>query len=387
MGTINRQRRRGKAAGSPGPGGPAGARLAGLAGAPPSWTAVPCHLSAPSRSCRASTLRAVEALGAAYDSGGRRWPGSLPVSFLQPAWRDAGLDAPSVGGTERRTWEAATLLSLRGRLRSGDIWVEGSRQWRAVEDQLIAPALFQAMRDAGPLPIALPSTAAEYLEERRALLNRRLGEVADKAKVDQLEDVRITAGQLKVTPLKAVTPEAAEAAADRLYGMIPSVRITDMLAEVNDWTGFSRAFTHLHTGLPGTDPRVVLTAVLADATNLGLTRMADACDVASYRQLAWHAGWHLREETYRASNAILTNAQHSHPLAALFGAADMSSSDGQHFPTAGRGEAVGTFKRPLWPRGDGTVLHARVRPPRAVPHHADYRSRRGRARHRRAALL
>ena len=63
-------------------------------------------------------------------------------------------------------------------------------------------------------------------------------------------------------------------------------RITSVLAEVDRWTGFSGAFTHLHTGLPADDPRVVLTAVLADATNLGLTRMADACSVASYRKLA-----------------------------------------------------------------------------------------------------
>ena len=291
----------------------------------------------------ASTLRAVELLQAAYSSGGRRWPGSLPVSFLQPAWRDAVLGAVPAGSNERRTWEAATLLALRGRLRSGDIWVKGSRHWRAVEDQLIAPALFQAMRDAGPLPIAVPATAAEYLEGRRALLDRRLAEVAVNAAADTLEDVRIKKGELKVTPLKAVTPEAAEAAADRLYGMVPNVRVTDMLAEVDGWTGFSRAFTHLHTGLPAADPRVVLTAVLADATNLGLTRMADACDLASYRQLAWNAGWHLREDTYRGGTAILTNAQHSQPLAALFGAADVSSSDGQHFPTAGRGEAVGAF--------------------------------------------
>jgi TnpA family transposase len=80
---------------------------------------------------------------------------------------------------------------------------------------------------------------------------------------------------------------------------------------------------------------------LADATNLGLTRMAEACAVASYRQLAWTAAWHLREETYRQALAILVNAQQRQPLAASFGAADVSSSDGQHFPTAGPGEAVG----------------------------------------------
>jgi hypothetical protein len=26
--------------------------------------------------------------------------------------------------------------------------------------------------------------------------------------------------------------------------------------------------------------------------------MADACALATYRQLAWTSGWHLREETY-----------------------------------------------------------------------------------------
>ena len=81
----------------------------------------------------ASTLRAIELLGGAYDGGGRKWPSSLPISFLRPAWRDAVHHA-AVRATRRQTWEAATLLALRDRLRSGDIWVEGSRQWRAVEE-------------------------------------------------------------------------------------------------------------------------------------------------------------------------------------------------------------------------------------------------------------
>lgn len=286
----------------------------------------------------AATLRAVELLRGVYDSGGRRWPDSPPTSFLRPAWRDAVLGA---GDATRRIWEVATLLALRDRLRAGEIWVEGSRQWRAVEDQLIPPALFAAMREAGPLPVAVPASAEEYLTERRTLLERRLSEVDTKAAADGLQDVRIARDALKVSPLKAATPEEAEVLADRLYGMVPNARITDVLAEVHRWTGFGDAFTHLHSGLPADDARIVLTAVLADATNLGLTRMADACILASYRQLAWTAGWHLREETYHQALAMVVNAQQRQSLAALFGAANVSSSDGQHFLTAGPGEAVG----------------------------------------------
>jgi TnpA family transposase len=288
----------------------------------------------------AATLRAIELLRATYENGGQKWLPSLPTSFLRPAWREAVVGAETAN-RRRRIWEAAILLALRDRLGAGDIWVEGSRQWRAVEDQLISPARFAAMREAGPLPLAAPKTAEEYLAERRALLERRLAEVSAKAAADRLEDVRITGSELKISPLKAVTPTEAEALADRLYGMMPNLRITNLLAEVDRWTGFSGAFTHLHSGAPAEDRRVVLTAVLADATNLGLTRMAEACSVASYRQLAWTAAWHLREETYRQALATLVNAQQRQPLAALFGAADVSSSDGQHFLTGGRGEAVG----------------------------------------------
>jgi TnpA family transposase len=304
----------------------------------------------------AGVLRAAEALREAYASGGRRWPRSLPTSFLRPAWRDAVHDA---GGEARRVWEAATLLALRDRLRAGDVWVEGSRQWRAVEDQLLPPALFAAMREAGPLPVAVPANADAYLAERRALLDRRLAEIATKAAADRLEDVRIAGDAMRVSPLKAATPEEAGALTERLYAAVPAVRITDLLAEVDRWTGFSAAFTHLHTGQPAEDPRVVLTAVLADATNLGLTRMADACAVATYRQLAWTAGWHLREETYRRALAVLVNAQQAQPLAAHFGAADVSSSDGQHFPTGGPGEAVGAVNT-HYGRDATTLLYTHV---------------------------
>ncbi|MBV8915270.1 MAG: Tn3 family transposase, partial [Acetobacteraceae bacterium] len=68
---------------------------------------------------------------------------------------------------------------------------------------------------------------------------------------------------------------------------------------------------------------------------------AEACSLATYRQLAWHAGWYLREDTYRPAIGLVADMQHRQLLAALFGAADVSSSDGQHFITAGQAEALG----------------------------------------------
>ena len=204
LGQAGPQRRRGETPGAPGQSGPVGSRRARLAGAASAGAAVPRVPPIPRRAGRCRD--AARGRASARDlrsSGGRKWPRSLPTSFLRPAWREAVLGAESVS-RRRRIWEAATLLALRDRLRAGDIWVEGSRQWRAVEDQLIPPALFAAMREAGPLPVAVPATAEEYLAERRALLERRLAEVAAKAAADRLEDVRIKGDELKITPLKAV---------------------------------------------------------------------------------------------------------------------------------------------------------------------------------------
>jgi TnpA family transposase len=283
-------------------------------------------------------VRALEMLRAFYAGARRTLPKDLPTSFIRRSWRDAVTPDGIIDGA---AYELCCFAELRDRLRAGDIWVAGSRQYRAVEDQLIAKPLFAAMKEAGPLPVAASSDCAAYLQQRRDLLDARLRTVADKAGRDQLEDVRVSSSSLKITPLKAVTPRAAEDLADRLYALLPKVRITDLLGEVARWTGFSDDFTHLRSGLPFEDNKVILTAVLADATNLGLTGMAEACAIATYKQLVWTAGWHLREETYGRALARIVEAQHAHPLAAAFGEATTSSSDGQHFPLGGRGESTG----------------------------------------------
>lgn len=283
-------------------------------------------------------LRAMAAMRLFYAGNRRSLPKDIPTGFIRRSWRAAVFRNGTIDG---QAYELCLFAELRDRLRAGDLWVIGSRQYRAVEDQLITKDLFAEMRAAGPLPVAVPLDAAGYLQDRKTQMDARLRVVGDKASQDRLTDVRLSGGTLKITPLEAATPKEADRLADRVYALLPRVRITDLLEEVADWTGVAECFTHLRTGLPADNRRVVLTAVLADATNLGLTRMAEACTVASYKQLVWTAGWHVGEDTYGQALARVVAAQQAQPLATHFGSGGTSSSDGQHFPLGGRGEVTG----------------------------------------------
>ena len=95
----------------------------------------------------------------------------------------------------------------------------------------------------------------------------------------------------------------------------------------------------------------LLTAILADGVNLGLTRMADVCEGTSLLQLSWAHDWHIGEETYATALACLVDAQRALPLAQIWGEGKASSSDGQYFQAGGHGEAQDHHCRrecPLW---------------------------------------
>jgi hypothetical protein len=75
--------------------------------------------------------------------------------------------------------------------------------------------------------------------------------------------------------------------------MLPRLKITDLLLEVDRWTHFTRHFSHLKTDEPSKDPALLLTAILADAINLGLVKMAEACPGTSLAKLSWLVAWHI----------------------------------------------------------------------------------------------
>ncbi|MHB5853413.1 Tn3 family transposase, partial [Klebsiella pneumoniae] len=209
------------------------------------------------------------------------------------------------------------------------------------DDYLLPAEKFAALKREQALPLAINPNSDQYLEERLQLLDEQLATVTRLAKDNELPDAILTESGLKITPLDAAVPDRAQALIDQTSQLLPRIKITELLMDVDDWTGFSRHFTHLKDGAEAKDRTLLLSAILGDAINLGLTKMAESSPGLTYAKLSWLQAWHIRDETYSAALAELVNHQYRHAFAAHWGDGTTSSSDGQRFRAGGRGESTG----------------------------------------------
>ncbi len=281
-------------------------------------------------------LTALDVVRELHASGAKKLPPRAPMGFLRPIWRKV---VKTAVGTDRRAYEVAVMMALRERLRSGDVWVEGSRAFRAFDDFLLPRDAFENWRDADELGLAVPDRFEDWRDDKAKRLETRLREVDALTAAGDLPEASLTEEGLSISPIRSAENEAADVLARRLYAMLPRLRITELFAEVHGWTSFADRFVHLRTGAPPDDARALMTAVLADATNLGLTRMARSTGAFSHSRLLWIAEWRVRDETYQAALACLSDAIHAQPFTKFWGDGGTSSSDGQFFRAGGHGKA------------------------------------------------
>ena len=256
-------------------------------------------------------LAALRLLADLNRSGKRDVPADAPMPFRKD-WRRLVLET---GKPNRRLYETAVLATLRDKLRSGDVWVERSSGYRRFDAYLLPqPAVPEAAAKLG-----LPASADEWLAARGKELDRRLKRFARRLRRGELEGVELRDERLHVAAVKASAPPEARAFADGIEAMMPVVRITEVLHDVSRATGFAQAFTNLRTGERCEDENALLAAVLADATNLGLDRMAAASHGVTRDKLIWIADAYIRPETYQAALARIIDAHHALPVAATWG--------------------------------------------------------------------
>lgn len=275
-----------------------------------------------------NVLRAIEVLRAMNKHNARKVPEDAPTEFIKPRWAKLVV---TDDGIDRRYYELCALSEPKNALRSGNVWVQGSRQFKDFEEYLVPAEMFTELTASGALPLVMDTDCDQYLDDRLSLLEQQLAMVDGLAGSGDLPDAIITASGLKITPLDVAVPDEAQTLIELTAAQLPRVKITDMLMEVDEWAGFTRHFTHLKTGDTAKDKKLLLTTILADGINLGLTKMVESCPGTTHAKLSWLQAWHIRDETYSTALAELVNAQSRQPLAGHWGDGTTSSSGGHRF--------------------------------------------------------
>ena len=92
---------------------------------------------------------------------------------------------------------------------------------------------YAAMRTAG-LPLAIELDAEKYLSQRSELLHAEFLRVDRPAQAKELPDASIPDGVLKITPLDDQESDEAGLVTRQAYGLMPRIKITDLLTEVDN---------------------------------------------------------------------------------------------------------------------------------------------------------
>ena len=167
-------------------------------------------------------------------TGKRNLPDIVPMPFPSQHWKTVILHNAT---PQRRTYETAVVATLRDRLRAGDVWVEGSQDYRRFDAYLVPMDETRRVLGDSTLETDGPACLHDQLREARA-----------KLAAGRLEGVRLENSRLKITPYDPLTPPAGERLDRAIDALMPRIRITDLLWDAHALTGFLDAFTDLRSG-------------------------------------------------------------------------------------------------------------------------------------------
>lgn len=270
------------------------------------------------------TLKTLEELRA---SRIRELPDDFVDDFVPSRWRD---DVK----VDRQTVELAALLEFSAALRRGDVTVRRSRRYERWDRTLYESGSWAERREDWFEERDLPSDADAYLAARLDSLHASalaVNEGLCRNRAARVEGRRLIVRRDE--PAER-SPEFESLRAS-LIALRPRTTLPRLLYAVDRWSGFAALLTDVVKPLDeahhrGKQREALFAVLVAEATNIGLAAMTDACGIP-LDILERTRSRFFREDTLRAAIRRLLSYHASLPLASLLGPGTTSASDGERF--------------------------------------------------------
>jgi TnpA family transposase len=257
-------------------------------------------------------------------------PNEAEINFTNSIW--SSNIKKEEGNKKRHIYELAVLNELKNNIRSGDISVNGSRNFKNFDNYLVSKENWKYEKNTAKLVVN--SCFDDYMESKKESLDS-LFKWFSKNK-NAIENALIEDDKIKIKRLGANYQKDAENLSKELYKMLPRIGLQDILFEVSQMTSFHKEFTHAATQKPPEtieELTLLIYSLMGNGTNVGLTKIAESINDISYRQLAHESDWRLYDENLQKVQTLLTNYQLNESFSDFWGDGTTSSSDGMMVKT------------------------------------------------------
>ncbi len=269
---------------------------------------------------------------------------SAPRHFMPAAWRSMFFQ-PS-GRPRRALWEITLAYAVRDALRSGDLFLTKSRRHVSFWNLVMSERQWAEARSDAYAQLGAPICPNEAVAALRVALDATAEAAADGLPDNPFAVIRD--GELKLRqPDTLLLPRHVRELRNAIGSSLPQVRLEDLLQQVDQRCGFSRAFIPLGGYEPRSESnyRTLLAALIAHGTNLGVAAMSGSVEGITPDQLYHTSRWFLREATLKTANKIVVDHHHRLSFSRVWGDGSVSSSDGQRFAVQGRSLVTALYPR------------------------------------------
>ncbi|ARE42288.1 Mobile element protein (plasmid) [Rhodovulum sp. P5] len=249
---------------------------------------------------------------------------------VRPKWRDIVIEARPGGKNRinRLNYEICVLQSLRERLRTKELWIEGARRYCDPDQDL--PQDFDDRKERYFQELGQPVEADHFVQRLKFDLSAALDQFDRSLPTNKDVTLRLRRGKswISLKPLKAQDdPTMLEALKEEMARRWPMTSLLDVLKEVDLRLEFTKSFptAAARQTLPeGEVSRRLLLALYGIGTNIGLKAIAAGPHNVTYKELLYIRQRFIHKNALRAATRAIADATNRARLADIWGESSSS---------------------------------------------------------------
>ncbi len=270
--------------------------------------------------------------------------GNAPITCIPIEWRKHLMVTPENGEEDSKMvvdiakYEFMVYQLIAEQVESGLLFLSNSISFKSLSSHLVSDKKWRnktaLLTKLGNNKLLLPvDKLLDQLEEELEQLIKSVNENIEKG---DTKGIKIKKDGDKIT-FTLPYPKSADRANHPVFKQLKQVSIAEVLQFVQKDCGFMQEFTHIkpYDAKDILDPTAMMACIIANATNLGIYKMAETSDL-DYHQMHTQMKNFIRLETLRDANDVISNAIAKLPIFKYWNIHDdriHGSVDGQKFET------------------------------------------------------